>query len=45
MVYFKQNYIFLKVPEGFQHFTGEGVQIFPGGGGGVGRGGGGQMLI
>ena len=34
MVYFKQNYIFLKVPEGFKHFTGEGVQIFPGGGGG-----------
>ena len=29
MVYFKefQNYIF-KVPEGVQHFTGEGVQIF-----------------
>ena len=37
-VYFKENYIF-KVPEGVQHFTGEGVQIFPGGGGG------GQMLI
>ena len=33
MVYFKENYIF-KVPEGVQHFTGEGVQIFPGGGGG-----------
>ena len=32
MVYFKENYIF-KVPEGVQHFTGEGVQIFPGGGG------------
>ena len=44
MVYFKQNYIFLKVPEGFQHFTGEGVQIFPGGGGGVGRGGGGANV-
>ena len=27
MVYFKENYIF-KVPEGVQHFTGEGVQIF-----------------
>ena len=40
MVYFKENYIF-KVPEGVQHFTGEGVQIFPGGGGG----GEGQMLI
>ena len=39
MVYFKENYIF-KVPEGVQHFTGEGIQIFPGGGGG-----GGQMLI
>ena len=38
MVYFKENYIF-KVPEGVQHFTGKGVQIFPGGGGG------GQMLI
>ena len=25
--------IFFKVPEGVQHFTGEGVQIFPGGGG------------
>ena len=35
MVYFKENYIF-KVPEGVQHFTGEGVQIFPGGGGGGG---------
>ena len=34
MVYFKENYIF-KVPEGVQHFTGEGVQIFPGGGGNV----------
>ena len=34
MVYFKENYIF-KVPEGVQHFTGEGVQIFPGGGGGA----------
>ena len=33
MVYFKENYIF-KVPEGVQHFTGKGVQIFPGGGGG-----------
>ena len=32
MVYFKENYIF-KVPEGVQHFTGEGVKIFPGGGG------------
>ena len=32
MVYFKENYIF-KVPEGVQHFTGEGVQIFSGGGG------------
>ena len=31
MVYFKENYIF-KVPEGVQHFTGEGVQIFPRGG-------------
>ena len=31
--------IFFKVPEGVQHFTGEGVQIFPG------WGGGGQMLI
>ena len=31
MVYFKENYIF-KVPEGVQHFTGEGVQIFQGGG-------------
>ena len=30
MVYFKENYIF-KVPEGVQHFTGEGVQFFPGG--------------
>ena len=38
MVHFKENYIF-KVPEGVQHFTGEGVQIFPGGGGG------GQMII
>ena len=37
MVYFKENYIF-KVPEGVQHFTGEGVQIFPGGGGGGGGG-------
>ena len=37
MVYFKENYIF-KVPEGVQHFTGEGVQIFSGRGGG-------QMLI
>ena len=36
MVYFKENYIF-KVPEGVQHFTAEGVQIFPRGGG--------QMLI
>ena len=35
MVYFKENYIF-KVPEGVQHFTGEGFQIFPGGGGGGG---------
>ena len=26
--------IFFKVPEGIQHVTGEGVQIFPGGGGG-----------
>ena len=34
MVYFKENYTF-KVPEGVQHFTGEGVQIFPGGGGNV----------
>ena len=34
MVYFKENYIF-KVPEGVQHFTAEGVQIFPGGGGGA----------
>ena len=34
MVYFKENCIF-KVPEGVQHFTGEGVQIFPGGGGGA----------
>ena len=25
--------IFFKVPEGVQHFTGEGVQIFQGGGG------------
>ena len=33
MVYLKENYIF-KVPEGVQHFTGEGVQIFSGGGGG-----------
>ena len=33
MVYFKENYIF-KVPEGVQHFTGEGVQKFSGGGGG-----------
>ena len=33
MVYFKENYIF-KVPEGVQHFTGEGVQIFSRGGGG-----------
>ena len=32
MVYFKENYIF-KAPEGLQHFTGEGVQIFPGEGG------------
>ena len=32
MVYFKENYIF-KVPEGVQHFTGEGVQIFSRGGG------------
>ena len=32
MVYFKENYIF-KVPEGVQHFTGEGVQIFSGWGG------------
>ena len=37
MVYFKENYIF-KAPEGVQHFTGEGVQIFPGGGGGGGGG-------
>ena len=44
MVYFKQNYIFLKVPEGFQHFTGEGDPNFSGGGGG-GGGGGGQMFI
>ena len=36
MVYFNENYIF-KVPEGVQHFPGEGVQIFPGGRG--------QMLI
>ena len=34
MVYFKENYIF-KVPEGVQHFTEEGVQIFSGGGGGA----------
>ena len=27
--------IFFKVPEGVQHFTAEGVQIFPGGGGNV----------
>ena len=33
MVYFNENYIF-KVPEGVQHFPGEGVQIFPGGAGG-----------
>ena len=32
MVYFKENYLF-KVPEGVQHFTGEGVQIFSRGGG------------
>ena len=25
--------IFFKVPEGVQHFTGEGIQFFPGGGG------------
>ena len=31
MVYFKENYLF-KVPEGVQHFTGEG-----GGGGGGGK--------
>ena len=30
----KENYIF-KVPEGVQHFTWEGVQIFPGGGANV----------
>ena len=37
MVYFKENYMFqVKVPEGAQHFTGEGVQIFPGWGGGGG---------
>ena len=36
MVYFKENYIF-KVPEGVQHFTGKGVQFFPGGGGGGGK--------
>ena len=35
MVYFKENYIF-KVPEGVQHFTGEGVQIFCRGGEGWG---------
>ena len=34
MVYFQENYIF-KVPEGVQHFTGEGVQIFSGGGANV----------
>ena len=28
---------FFKVPEGVQHFTGEGVQIFPGVGGGGGK--------
>ena len=28
----------VKVPEGVQHFTGEGVQIFPGRGGGGGGG-------
>ena len=34
MVYFKENYMFqVKVPEGVRHFTGEGVQIFPGRGG------------
>ena len=39
MVYFKENYMFqVKVPEGVQHFTGEGVQIFPGRGGGGGGG-------
>ena len=38
MVNFKENYIF-KFPEGVQHLTGEGVEIFPGGGKG------GQMLI
>ena len=33
--------IFFKVPEGVQHFTGEGVQNFPG----MWGGGGGQTLI
>ena len=34
MVYFKENYIF-KVPEGVQHFTGEGSKFFQGGGKGA----------
>ena len=38
MVYLNKT-IFFKVPERVKHFTGEGVQFFPGGGGG------GQMLI
>ena len=33
MVYLRIK-LFFKVPEGVQHFTGEGIQFFPGGGGG-----------
>ena len=32
MVYLRIK-LFFKVPEGVQHFTGEGIQFFPGGGG------------
>ena len=31
MVYLRIK-LFFKVPEGVQHFTGEGIQFFPGGG-------------
>ena len=33
MVYLRIK-LFFEVPEGVQHFTGEGIQFFPGGGGG-----------
>ena len=48
MVYFKENYIIFKVPEGSNILQRRGFKIFRGGGGGGGGwggGGGGQTLI